>query len=103
MRKFIVLFVLVAMLSSVVAFADTSSGVSIIEENSTRSYVDEVIDYTMETYSYDQWGNPVRVDSQTFYKTIQFPNGYELTGTTEEVETLLLGYVVYTYYNYRTY
>lgn len=68
-----------------------------------KSYVDEVVDYTKEIYSYDQWGNPVRIDSQTYYKTITFQNGYELIDTTEEIDAYLLGFTVYTYYNYNIY
>lgn len=102
-KVLILTLIIVMAFSSIVSAENLNSFRPINENISPMSYVEEVLDYTIKTYNYDSYGNPLIVSTQKFYKDIRFPNGFELTGTREEVESFWWGYKVYTYYDYRTY
>jgi len=48
-------------------------------------------------------GKALIVGTETFYKNLRVPNGYNLTGTRKEVKNYWYGYDVYIYYNYKVY
>jgi|SRR5690554_2582070 len=102
--KVLILTLIIVMSFSSIAFAENLSSFNPINVNiSPMSYVEDVLDYTIKTYAYDSYGQALIVSTEKFYKRIQFPNGYELSGTSTEEEFFWWGYKIYTYYEYETY
>lgn len=90
-RVFILTMLLVLVLTNSV-FAEKKEQVKI--EPKVRT--EKVIDYQIKHYAYDQWGKALIVGTETFYKNLRVPNGYNLTGTRKEVKNYWYGYDVYT-------